>query len=323
MRESYYKPSGQITFKFLIYFALLALVSIPILSTAYIYAAHYIPFIYLNILIAAGCGVLLGVIIRKAIKMGKARNPLLVMLLTLAATVAMKYVQWCIYIPLALDNIFGAYDAYGGITIAGRFIESWFFFITPRDVFQLAASINEVGAWSINTSSAQAPQAVSGVMLLIVWIFEFIIMAATAVVVTMQQVRFPFSEESDNWYEDSKKGFEMDKPEEFEAIKASMENGNYTDLVQLAKAGKTNDRLFLKVSLFQPPQPSDAEWSQRFNTSEPGYMSIDQVTVAKKGKVNSKNLFRYLAIDAQSMRALVESSVAARDSEMPSDTVQD
>ena len=283
---------------FFVFFVIFMVIGIPIISTAYIYLIHYIPFIYLNFLIAIGCGCLLGYLIRLAAKLGKARSPSVVLVCTLVAVIVMKYVQWCIYIPMVLDNVYGLYDMYGvDITLWGRFVDSFDLFTRPGEVFDWAKSINEVGVWGISSSSSTAASSVvTGAMLLIVWILEFLIMAFGSIIVSRLQPLSPFSEESNGWYVEMGKKIETAIPGDFNAMRVSMENGNFSGLIQLSKAGKTDPVNFLRITFYQPPKPS---------SSEPYYLNIRLTNVVKKNKKKAQTktqvLVMRLAIDKQSL----------------------
>ena len=301
MRDSYYKPSGLIGAKFFLFFILTLIIGVPILSVAYIYLIHYIPFIYLNIFFALGIGALLGYLILLAAKHGKARNPLVVCACALVAVVLMKYIQWCIYIPMVLDDVFGMYEAYGiNMTFWGRFTESLHLFAAPGEVYDWASAINEVGVWGIRARvGAEVSDTVKGAMLLMVWAMEFLIMAITSISISRSQPKSPFSEESNDWYVDMGMNIETDIPADFSAIKNNAERGNFNDIVQLARAGRTNNSRYLRLSFLQPPRPS---------SSEPCYIKIVQITADKKNKGKTKALVRYLVIDANSLNEISAST---------------
>ena len=281
MNQLYYKPSGKIAGIYFLYFALFTFICVPILSAAYIYLIHYIPFIYLNLLIAIGCGLALGYMMMIAAKKGKARNPAAILLFSVIAVIIMKYIQWCMYIPLIYDNVYEVF--FPGLTIGERFVWSFYLFIEPGTVFELAKEINEFGAWGIGETE------VAGVMLLIVWIVEFLIMAVPTLVVARFVTKVPFSEATGEWYVDMGRKIAMDIPPDFDTIKNRMENGDFTGLVQLARSGRTNYGQFLELKFSQPQQPSQ---------SEPYYLSIERIVLGAKNKRSAKPLVRYMAVGA-------------------------
>ena len=297
MKEAYYKPSGKLTANFFLYFVLFTIIGAPILSVVYIYLIHYIPFIYLNFMIAILCGMALGALVLFAAKLGKARNPLAVLVCTLIAAIFMKYIQWCVYVPLTLDNVFGLYEAYGiDMTLWGRFEETYYYLSSPGEVYDWVVRINEVGAWGIGSGAA-----VKGGMLLFVWIAEFALMAATSVVISRRQARFPYSEESDGWYTKINKKIDMDMPFDFAAMRNSMESGDFTDFVRNATAGKANNDQYLMLKFYEPP---------RQLPQEPYYLDITAFTTAKRGKKSMNMLVQYLAIDAQTANRITSGTAS-------------
>ena len=288
MKDSYYKPSGRIEPIYYLYYLILVIIGIPLLGTAYIYLAHYVPFIYANVFVAVGCGVALGNAIGFIAKAGKARNPIVVLVCALAAMCVLKYVQWCIYIPLVFTDVYGIWD----ITFGERFVESFSFFIQPSMAYEAATFINRYGSWSVDVVGSNSANAVSGVPLLVVWIGEFVAMAAAAVTGVWRWPRLPFSEEANGWYTKKDRSIEADIADDFGAMKSSMESGNFTELVQHAKAGKTDGANFMRIAFFQPPQDSYAE---------PYYLTIVQHTTGKRNKNRAKTLVEYLAIDARTV----------------------
>ena len=293
MKDSYYKPSGKMTTKFFLYFALSMVVAIPILGTAYIYISHFVPFVYARVFFAIGCGAALGFVVGRAAKAGKARRPAAVLACALAAMLVLKYVQWCVYIPLVFTDVYKAWD----MAFWERFVESFHLFIRPNAMFQGMALINEFGSWSLDSASSKSQIDVHGALLAAVWVLEFAAMAATGCLVAWKWPRFPFSEEANDWYVKKDRVLETDVPQNCQAMISSMENGNFADFVQLAKAGKTDDAKFLRLTFFQPPQAPSAD---------PYYLTIVQMTTdrKKRNKNNTKVWATYLAVDARTVSEL-------------------
>ena len=293
MTQPYYKPSGKFAGVYFLYYVLFTFICVPILSAIYIYLIHYIPFIYLNVLIAIGCGVALGYMMLFAAKNGKARNPAVVLLLSILALLIMKYIQWCIYIPLIYDNVYEVF--YPGLTLGERFVESAYLFVRPGLVYELAAEINEFGAWSFGDND------VNGVMLLVVWTVEFLIMAVCALVIPRLVAKKPFSEEQGNWYTEMDRVIEVDLPPNFDDIKRSMENGDFTGFMQLAKSAKTNYGQFIRLRFHRPPQPS---------ALEPHYLCIEKVVLGQKNNKTGAPLVKYIAIGGHLVNELTSTHAA-------------
>jgi len=296
METAYYKPSGKISPKFFLYFLLFMVVSIPILSVAYIYINHYIPFIYLNFFITVGCGLAVGVLAGFAAKRGKARNPKIVYLCVFIAMVVMKYVQWAVYIPLIFSEVYGIWH----LSFGERLVESFYLLFEPDFVLYSAQFINEFGVWGLEFSPV-----VRGVPLLIVWIGEFVLMTGAAIFMSSSMITAPFSEEMEGWYTELPEKIEIDIPQNFEYLKQDMENGNFTQLIESVRAQRIDPVNFLRITVFQPPEGA---------LSEPFFLNVEQVTNTiiphkKKSKEQTKTktekLITHIAVDRQSMMELV------------------
>ena len=294
MNIQYYKSSGKVSEFFIPYFILLVALSVPILSIAYIYLIYYIPIIYFNVLITIGSGYVFGGLIAHTVRFGKARNPLLVHILTAVAICLFKYIQWCVYIPLVVSEAYGF-----SMTFAERFSESVYYLIRPGEVYEAMRIINEYGVWSFSKTGT----VITGVVLLGIWIAEFAIIAASAFSAVRNLILMPYSEASDGWYVDMADSVETDMPEYFESLRRDLENGNYIELIKLAEAPRSNPAKSMRVTFCKPPQGAEGE---------PHYMSISQV-VMKKGKANTKSLLKYLSIDPHSIDLIVNGEEPGED----------
>ena len=296
-KEAYYKPSGKISGLYILLFLVFAAIGIPILSVTYIYAVYYIPIIYISIFIAVGCGGALGYIMSLAAKLGKARNPLLVTIFTVFAAVLMKYVQWCFYIPLVYNDLYEFYEYYFGyaLTIGEQLREAVNYFREPAVVWACIVEVNEYGAWGITNNGGDVGDAVTGVMLAIVWVIEFLIMAGLALLGCRNWPKRPYSEDTNTWYRQMDTVYEMDYPANFENLKNSLESGNIDGFVSNVLEGVSNPNNLLRLTFFQPSQPSH---------TEPYYMNISHVFVDDKGKSITKELASYLAMSTINANAL-------------------
>lgn len=287
MNSSYYKPSGKSTLEFFLLFLLFMGISLPVISNIYIYLVHFIPFVYINVVLTAGCGLLAGFLIDRAVVLGKARSPLMVLALTLAAVCVMKYIQWCVYIPLVVSRVYGF-----PMTLGERFAESLFYFKRPGDVIVAMRIINEFGVWGFSKA-----RIVTGTPLGVVWVLEFLIMAGAAALMTWVQPGRPYSEEAGAWYAEMTDKATTNLPEDVRLLIGKLEGGMYADFRELARVGAESRQEYLSVTFYQPPEGS---------LTEPHYMAIDQCE-DRKGRIRIKPLARYLAVDGQSVRDIINS----------------
>ena len=287
MDNAYYKPSGRLSLAFFLFYALLMAAGIPILSVAYIYSIHYVPFIYLNFIITIFCGAALGYLVSLAAKLGKARNLPVVIIFVIIGMGIMKYVQWGVYVPLVLAEVYEVYH----MPFIDRFTEAFALIRDPGLLIDYAEIINEIGVWGISPNAGEeAADTVNGTLLTTIWAAEFLLMTGMAIFAVHKQPKYPFSEEFGGWYVRFENKVEMDVPDQIEILIDDMEKGKFADFVQLAKTAKSKDDNYLRLTFYHPPQPS---------YKEPYYVSIEQCGDQKKAKrFISKG---YLTVDAKSV----------------------
>jgi len=281
---AYYKPSGKCPNIFFGNFLLSLVIAIPILAVIYAYLIRYIPIIYLNIIITGLCGGAIGGIVWFAAKFGKARNPAIVFICTLIATCAFQYVQYCAWIPLWFD-----------LSLEERFSYSFSLLFSPSELIETMKKINEMGLWSMGRSGS----VVNGIMLLFVWIVEFIIIAGVAIFASRQASKLPFSEKANSWYAKIKREVKIDVPENLDALKVNLEKADFAELVSLSKEEVVSKECLLCLSFFEPP-PQLPE--------EPYYLRIMRMSLSNKTDI--KNIFlptvvEPLAIDKQSVMEIL------------------
>ena len=314
MAASYYKPSGKVTPAFFVFYLLFIAVAIPILSLIYIHLNWFVPFIYVNFFFTVGCGIALGFVVMLAAKMGKARNPWVVLLLTVIAVILLKYVQWTVYIPLVISDAYRLIQ----LTFMERLNVSRQILVDPMWVIEDIQFINEHGVWSIG----EAGTPVRGTILYIVWAAEFLILMGGAILLSWGQPRFPFSEETNEWYTQMENQITIAVPENIDYAKTRIENSDFGELIWLAQntrkpeapaeagteadagpetpLGETSQWV---LTLYEPPQAS---------AQSPYYITIAHTTttLGKKDKedVKTDELFTYLAVDYNSARALYQTT---------------
>jgi len=188
------------------------------------------------------------------------------------------------------------------LSFGERLSYSFQLLLSPSELFEELIEFNEVGTWTIGKTG----EPINGIMLLIVWIAEFILIAGFAIFLTfsfqspLSKSRFPFSETANDWYINMNKTMDIDAPEDLlDNLKSRMEGGNFAELVLLAKGSKEKEELSksfrIRLNLYKPPQNS---------FDEPYYLDIDKVIFTLKNnkyQESAKTLVKYLAIDNQSV----------------------
>jgi len=190
---------------------------------------------------------------------------------------------------MVFSEVYGAVD----LTFGEVLVESAVFFVNPAGVFEYVALINEYGVWSIRDI------VVTGVFLAIVWVIEFLLMTGAAVLVSLNQPKFPFSEKSNGWYKKMPEKIDIDVPQDFNALVENMENGDFSGLIRLAKEEKEDEMNFLRLTFCQPPQDS---------SDNPYYISIDQITVTNdnEDKQKENSLVEYLSINHEVVGEIIQ-----------------
>lgn len=192
----YYKPSGKFSILSFLYFTVLSLLVLPLLGLAYAYCIWYIPFIYINFIIAAVFGFIVGVLINTfVIKKGKVRNKLLAVLFGFFGGLIALYFHWSVWVDLVIN----AGESYGnsriGITVSNiSFLQVFTLATEPATLFNLISEIGEVGTWGIRRAT------VSGTFLYVIWLIETIIIIGAASL-SISKHRDPFCEHDNTWFE--------------------------------------------------------------------------------------------------------------------------
>ena len=193
----YYKASGKFSPLSFLFFILLALIAFPLLGLIYAYCIWYIPFIYINFIIAAIFGFIVGFLVNTlVIGKGKVRNKLLAVLFGLFGGFIALYFHWSVWVDLVIN----AGESYGnsriGVTVSNISILQVFALATdPVTLFNLISEIGEVGTWGIRSAT------VSGTFLYVIWIIELIIIVGAATL-TISKHRQPFCENDSKWFEE-------------------------------------------------------------------------------------------------------------------------
>ena len=191
----YYNPSGKFDPKAFIYFILIAIIALPLLGLAYAYAIWYIPFIYINFIIAGAFGFIIAWLISKfVIKLGKVRNNFLAKGFAILAGIIALYFHWVVWVDLVLNISDTMGNSRIGIAVSNVQADHLITLATnPSSLLELIAEISKVGTWGIRSAT------VSGAFLVVVWIIEAIIIIGATYLFTHGSDE-PFCELSNQWF---------------------------------------------------------------------------------------------------------------------------
>ena len=125
----YYAHSGKFGLMGPIYMLVMGTVGSLVLSAVYGYAIYYIPFIYLNFLITLGFGACVGFLVGYGGKLGKVRNPGMLLIFGLAFGMFAEYAGWVSWIfALSKQQALA---------------------LQPLDIWAVVMLVGQEGAWSI------------------------------------------------------------------------------------------------------------------------------------------------------------------------------
>lgn len=158
------------------------------LAVIYAYGIRYIPFVYINVLLTLGFGLVLGLLAGRFVVQFKIRNATLAYAMTFLAVLVSYYLAWVAWIAAHLRG--------GDMQVSMLRLAQH-----PRIVWELIKMFNEHGTWSIGRNSSEL---VSGVFLTIVWIAEAAMIFGAALLVLRTRLKMPFCEACEHWCEERK-----------------------------------------------------------------------------------------------------------------------
>ncbi len=230
--SNYYTPSGKMSPVAIGYFLLCVFIILPLLGLVYSYAIWYIPIIYVNVLLAVGFGFAIGFVISLlVVKMGKVRSVSKSVLFGVLGALVAYYFHWVVWSDL-LYNASGGNDYFSFSNISISEVLS--FAAQPGAIFELIGSVNEMGTWGFGDSP------VSGTLLTVVWVIEFLIIFVVATVVSTSFAGTPFCEVENEWFKERELA-PFSAISDVSSLVASLEAGDETLLNTISK--KTEDQL--------------------------------------------------------------------------------
>ena len=196
----YYHPSGKFAPSFILYFLVTILLACPMLGLIYAYAIWYIPFIYINFILAGGLGFVVALIVSfLVVKKGKVRNIPLAYALGALGGVAALYFQWVVWIDLVLNMGETVVGSRIGVTVSTiKILDVFALAFQPSLMIELMVEINQYGTWGIGGSGA----AVSGGILSVIWVIEAVLIVGASAHFSGPSARDPFCEVGNTWFDE-------------------------------------------------------------------------------------------------------------------------
>jgi len=242
MEHLYYKPSGKIPVKGIFISLITSFVITVILSIIYIALQWFIPFIYLNIFIAAGFGFGIGGGVFIAIGSGKIRNTKYEFVLAVLCGLLGWYCQWSLFVSLmseAEGNMGGGMWVRSSFNLTGF----WYILTHPEILFQAMLSLNDVGTFTLKHNT------ISGTLLWVVWVIEaFIIIGAPILFSLSGRSTNPFSEQNDQWMEERDVEGKLKTVTDPDQMMQELNSGNLKSLKQFLPVDDlSNDYATLRI----------------------------------------------------------------------------
>lgn len=184
MENKYYKAINSFSPISFISILVATFILGSVLSWPYLWLEEKIPFIYLNILIPVGTGIILGFVIGKIARILKMHSPIFGILSIFIGYLGMTIIKWALYV---YNLVF--------VDSGTSFFEGMKLVLTsPAEFWETIGYINTLGTWGFSESGN-----VTGALLWIVWIGEFILLFVCFVAMFYNQIDIPFIDKDNNW----------------------------------------------------------------------------------------------------------------------------
>lgn len=240
MEGLYYQHSGKFSLGGVAFALVVGSVIACFLAFVYAYLILYIPLVYINFLITAGFGAVVGIAAAALLKNRKVRNGGVAMVTALLITAIAYYYAWVSWL-WALGRRYGD---------AGEVTTSVFFglLLQPAEVWKAILTVNENGAWSFRSGDP-----VTGGVLWGVWALEaLIIFGASLLIAKGWMEAEPFCENCEVWCE-SKENVLAATTQNVEEFKQRMEAKDFRYLESLgAPAAECAD--WQQIDLYTCPK---------------------------------------------------------------------
>lgn len=225
--NQYYRHSGVIGPMGPVYMTLFGLFGAAILATIYGYVIFYIPFVLLNFIIAFGYGLLVGMLVGAGVKLGKVRNPKLVLLFGAVFGVVAEYAGWIAWIFASTKQEI--------------------LLVQPVDLFAAQQLLAENGVWSV---SGWTP---TGGMLYTIWAVEGLMIIGTSTLTAWGTINdVPFCERCKLWIEQKHTVAPLDAIADPDMFKSRIEQADFSGLTSLKLPAEAVES-FSKIELLECP----------------------------------------------------------------------
>lgn len=276
-KELYYKPSGK--FNPIGFFALflITVVTGSLTSLLYLFLVAKIPSAKLSVFLPFLMGGLLGAISYQVARFFKLRSRLTIMVSAGLGIIVYNYFKWAFFI----SNVFT--ESY--ISEFTKIIAD------PALMMDSIKLINEYGTWGFNDEVA-----VTGTVLAIIWILEFLLLAGVHFAVLKDGSSLPFIESENAWAHKSNVTFYATYFSVKE-MRARIEQNPQILLDYIQAPTDLYSQNHVEINIFH---------SSDFNEN---YIDVSEVTISqKKGKEDRTvtRVIKYLSVSREVAASLFE-----------------
>lgn len=276
-KELYYKPSGK--FNPIGFFALflITVVTGSLTSLLYLFLVAKIPSAKLSVFLPFLMGGLLGAISYQVARFFKLRSRLTIMVGAGLGIIVYNYFKWAFFI----SNVFT--ESY--ISEFTKIIAD------PALMIDSIKLINEYGTWGFNDEVA-----VTGTVLAIIWILEFLLLAGVHFAVLKDGSSLPFIESENAWAHKSNVAFYATYFSVKE-MRARIEQNPQILLDYIQAPTDLYSQNHVEINIFH---------SSDFNEN---YIDVSEVTISqKKGKEDRTvtRVIKYLSVSREVAASLFE-----------------
>ena len=287
--DLYYRHSGRFSVLGVLAGLAAGTVAAMVLSFAYAYALLYIPIVYASFFVCAAYGAAIGFASVACMVRFKMRNSAVMAGVTLLVTLVGFYFSWVVWL-------------YGLLRRDGDNPDLAFMLIQPTAIWELVLDVNAVGAWTMGRNG----QAVTGIMLWVVWAAEAFFIFAVPVAIVLKAVAKPFCEECETWCKEET-GIAVLSLDETDSLREHMEAKDFAHLERIGPA-PVGASHWLQLDLYVCP-----------NCGKTTTLSASEVkeTVNRKGEksTTTKTLVNRLLLDPaqrETLRQMCSRVEAAR-----------
>ena len=280
MENKYYKVKNSFSPISFIVILVATFILGSALSWPYLWLEEKIPFIYLNILIPVGAGVILGIVIGKLAKILKMHSPVFGILSIFIGYLGITVIKWAMYV---YNLVF--------IDSGMSFFEGMKLILTsPAEFWDAICYINTVGTWGFSESGN-----ITGILLWIVWIGEIILLFGCFAATFYSEIDIPFVDKDNNWAIEYGTNFEF----------------TYFNVADVSRTIENDpNTLFLYPRLQKTNAKVNYVSAELYRSQDRGlnYLTLSTHILDSKGNYSNKKVIKHLMVDWDFVNKLINNA---------------